>query len=120
MATRMKNLLLSPWVAVAICAILSTLTDTLGTVWWEKKQSIVLVATLLLAPLVFLSFGYVGSHFGLARASSLTNSLIVAGPVLVGILFRQELRHLSSIQIIGMSLIVAGITLLAVSRPSGT
>jgi len=116
----MKNLLLSPWVAVAICTILSTLTDTLGTVWWEKKQSIVLVATLLLAPLVFLSFGYVGSHFGLARASSLTNSLIVAGPILVGIFFRQELRHLYLVQIIGISLIVVGITLLAVSRPSGT
>jgi len=120
LASRMKNLLLSPWVAVAICTILSTLTDTLGTVWWEKKQSIVLVATLLLAPLVFLSFGYVGSHFGLARASSLTNSLIVAGPILVGIFFRQELRHLSLVQIIGISLIVVGITLLAVSRPSGT
>ena len=120
MASRMKNLLLSPWVAVAICTILSTLTDTLGTVWWEKKQSIVLVATLLLAPLVFLSFGYVGSHFGLARASSLTNSLIVAGPILVGIFFRQELRHLSPVQIIGISLIVLGITLLAVFRPSGT
>ena len=120
MASRMKNLLLSPWVAVAICTILSTLTDTLGTVWWEKKQSIVLVATLLLAPLVFLSFGYVGSHFGLARASSLTNSLIVGGPILVGIFFRQELRHLSPVQIIGISLIVAGITLLALFRPSGT
>ena len=120
MASRMKNLLLSPWVAVAICAALSTLTDTLGTVWWEKKQSIVLIATLLLAPLVFLSFGYVGSHFGLARASSLTNSLIVAGPIFVGILFRQELRQLSPIHIIGISLIVTGITLLAVFPPSGT
>jgi multidrug transporter EmrE-like cation transporter len=56
----------------------------------------------------------------LARASSLTNSLIVAGPILVGIFFRQELRHLSPVQIIGISLIVAGITLLAVFRPSGT
>lgn len=115
----MKNLLLSPWFAMAICAALSTLTDTLGTVWWEKKQSIVLVATLLLAPLVFLSFGYVGSHFGLARASSLTNSLIVAGPILVGIFFRQELRQLSLVEIIGISLIVTGITLLAIFRPSG-
>jgi hypothetical protein len=40
---------------------------------------------------VFLAFGYVGSHFGLAKASSLTNTLVVIGPILVGIIFRGEL-----------------------------
>jgi hypothetical protein len=38
-----------------------------------------------LSPLLFLSFGYIGSHFGLARASSLTNSLIAADPIFIGI-----------------------------------
>ena len=81
----MKNLLLSPWSAVLACAALSTLADTLGTVWWEQKKIWMLMAVIGLAPLVFLAFGYVGSHFGLAKASSLTNTLIVIGPVLVGI-----------------------------------
>lgn len=112
----MKNLLLSPWVIVLACALLTTLTDTLGTLWWEKKQTLVLLLTLLLAPVAFLSFGYVGSHLGLARASSLTNSLIVLGPILVGVLFRQELQQLSFIQRIGIGLIVAGITLLTFFR----
>ncbi len=112
----MKNLLLSPWVIVLACALLTTLTDTLGTLWWEKKQTLVLLLTLLLAPVAFLSFGYVGSHLGLARASSLTNSLIVLGPILVGVLFRQELQQLSFTQRIGIGLIVAGITLLTFFR----
>jgi len=112
----MKTLLLSPWVIVIVCALLTTLTDTLGTLWWEKKQTIVLVVTLLLAPIAFLSFGYLGSHFGLARASSLTNSLIVLGPILVGVLFRQELQQLSLIHKIGVGLIVTGIAMLTLFR----
>ena len=114
----MKNLLLSPWTAVLVCTLLSTLTDTLGTLWWERKQTSLLIATILLSPLVFLSFGYVGSHFGLARASSLTNTLIVAGPILVGLTFRHELRQLAIPQVFGMGFILVGITLLAVFRPT--
>ena len=114
----MKNLLLSPWTAVLVCTLLSTLTDTLGTLWWERKQTSLLIATILLSPLVFLSFGYIGSHFGLARASSLTNTLIVAGPILVGLTFRHELRQLAIPQVFGMGFILVGITLLAVFRPT--
>ena len=114
----MKSLFLSPWTAVLVCTLLSTLTDTLGTIWWERKQTSLLIATILLSPLVFLSFGYIGSHFGLARASSLTNTLIVAGPILIGITFRHELRQLALPQIIGMGFILVGITLLAVFRPT--
>ena len=114
----MKNLLLSPWGAVLLCAVLSTLTDTLGTLWWEKKDFPLLLATIFLSPLVFLSFGYVGRHFGLAMASTLTNTLIVAGPILVGLVLRQEIRRLSTPQMVGMTLLVAGICVLAWSRPS--
>ena len=113
----MKKLLLSPWSAVLACAALSTVADTLGTVWWEQKKTWVLLAILGISPLVFLAFGYVGSHFGLAKASSLTNTLVVIGPILVGILFRGELRQLSSVELVGMGLAVAGIALLTVFSP---
>jgi len=110
----MKNFLLSPWSVVIACAALSTLVDTLGTVWWEQKRMWVLVAILGVSPLVFLAFGYAGSHFGLAKASSLTNTLVVIGPILVGILFRGELRQLSGVEVAGMALAFAGIILLTV------
>ena len=113
----MKNLFLSPWFAVLICAALSTVTDTLGTVWWEQKKNFLLLGLLALSPLVFLAFGYVGSHFGLAKASSLTNALVVLGPILVGILFRGELRQLSTVELVGMGLAVAGIALLTLGSP---
>ncbi len=112
----MKNLLLSPWTAILVCTILSTLTDTIGTLWWERKQTALLIATIALSPLVFLSFGYIGSHLGLARASGLTNSLIVAGPILIGITFRHELRQLALPQIFGMAFVLLGITLLALFK----
>ena len=113
----MKTFLLSPWSAVLACAALSTLVDTLGTVWWEQKKTWILLAILGISPLVFLAFGYVGSHFGLAKASSLTNTLVVIGPILVGILFRGELRQLSLVELLGMALAVAGIVLLTVFSP---
>ena len=75
----MKTLLLSPWSAVLTCAALSTLVDTLGTLWWEQKKNWILLAILGISPLVFLAFGYVGFRFGLAKASSLTNTLVVMG-----------------------------------------
>lgn len=108
----MKSFLLAPWLVVLICASLSTLADTLGTVWWEQKKMWVLVAVTGIAPFVFLAFGYVGSHYGLAKASSLTNTLVVIGPILVGILFRGELRQLSPVEMAGMALAVSGIVLL--------
>jgi hypothetical protein len=113
----MKNLLLSPWSAVLACAALSTVTDTLGTTWWEQKKLWMLLAIVGLSPLVFLAFGYVGSHFGLAKASSLTNTLVVIGPILVGIIFRGELRQLSAVEVVGISMAVAGIVLLTVFSP---
>jgi len=115
----MKNLLLSPWSAVLACAALSTLADTLGTVWWEQKKPWILFAVLGISPLVFLAFGYVGSHFGLAKASSLTNTLVVIGPILVGIVLRGELRQLSAVELAGMGLAVAGIALLTLFSPRG-
>jgi hypothetical protein len=38
-----------------------------------------------LSPILFLYFSYIGSHFGLACAPSLTNSLMAADPILIGI-----------------------------------
>ena len=66
-----------------------------------------------LSPLLFLSFGYIGSHFGLARASSLTNGLMAADPILIGITPLALLKALALPQIFGMGFILIGITLLA-------
>lgn len=100
---------LSSWFAMIGCAVISTLADTMATLYWESRRPLHLFATLGLAPLVFVLFGYVGAKQGLATASGLTNSLIVAGPILVGLVLRREAQHLSSLQLVGLLLIFTGI-----------
>ena len=99
------------WFAILLCAGLSTLTDTTSTYFWEKQSTVLFLTVLILSPAVFFAFGYVGSRFGLSIASSLTNSLIVIGPILVGLFLRAEWKTIAPIQYIGMALIVVGITL---------
>lgn len=106
------------WLVVVGCAALSTLTDTLGTVYWEQRRPITLVGTVVLAPIVFVLFGYVGARLGLAAASGFTNSLIVAGPMLVGLVLRREAQQLAPPQLAGLMLIFLGIGLVALSRPT--
>ncbi len=107
-----------PVVVILACAALSTLTDTLGTLYWESRSGLTLGATIVLAPLVFVLFGWVGANQGLATASGYTNSLIVAGPILVGLLLRRELAQVSALQLVGLGLIFVGIGMVALFRPA--
>ena len=109
---------LLPWIIVLACVALSTLCDTTSTMYWEKKSWLLFFVTLFASPLVFLCFGYVGSKYGLSVASSLTNSLVVIGPILVGLLVRQEWKSVSLPQIAGMVCIILGITLIVIFKSS--
>lgn len=110
---------ISPWMAVAACVLLSTIADTLGTTYWENRRLIALAAVVVLGPVVFLLFGYVGANQGLATASGITNSLIVAGPIVVGLVARRELEQLAVPQLLGLLLILAGLGAVALFRPDG-
>jgi len=101
---------------VLLCALLSTAGDTTSTYFWEQPSTALFVAVVLLSPCAFFSFGYVGSKFGLSIASSLTNSLIVLGPILVGLLLRDEWKKVSAPQYAGMLCIVVGIILIVLFK----
>lgn len=103
-------------VAVLTCAVLSTLTDALSTQFWKKPSWPLGIAFVSLSPFVFLAFGYVGSKFGLSVASSLTNSLIVIGPIVVGLIVFGEWQKMTIPLYIGLGLIVAGIIIIAIYR----
>ncbi len=107
-----------PILVVLACAAVSTVADTMATVYWEHRRPADLAVTLVLAPVVFVLFGYVGASRGLATASGYTNSLIVAGPILVGLFARREAQHASTPQMIGLALIFVGVGLVAAFRPS--
>lgn len=105
----------SSWLTALACAVASTLADTLGTLYWEGRRPGHLLATIALAPFVFLLFGYVGAQRGLAMASGLTNSLVVAGPLLVGLVVRREFADLSGAQRAGLLVTLAGLVLIVLS-----
>lgn len=104
------------WAAVLTCVLLSTTADALSVRCWKNPSWPLGLLVAGLAPLVFLAFGYVGSRHGLSVASSLTNSLIVVGPILVGLVAFAEWKTLTAPHYAGMALIVAGITVIAFAR----
>ncbi len=104
------------WAMIVLTVVLSTAADTLSTYYWELHSNSLLLAALVLSPCAYLCFGYVGARFGLSVASSLTNSLIVLGPISYGLLFRDEWRKVTAPQYVGMCCIVVGISLVAIFR----
>lgn len=104
------------WCMVLLSVLMSTAADTTSTYFWEQQSIVRFVAVVLLSPCAFFSFGYVGSKFGLSVASSLTNSLIVLGPILVGLIARGEWKRVNTAQCLGMSCIIIGITLIVLFR----
>lgn len=106
-------------VIAVLCAILSTLADTVSTYYWKKQTTGLFVATLLISPLVFFAFGYVGNAYGLAIASCLTNSLVVVGPVFVGLVILSERRHVNLPVLMGIALVIIGIITILYYRDTG-
>ncbi len=104
------------WCMVLVSVLMSTAADTTSTFFWEQHSTSLLVAVLVLSPCAFFSFGYVGAKFGLSIASSLTNSLIVLGPILVGLLLRGEWKRVTTFQYAGMLCIIIGITLIVLFK----
>lgn len=104
------------WIAVITCVLLSTTADALSTQCWKRQSWLFGIATIVISPFVFIAFGYVGHRYGLSIASSLTNSFIVIGPILVGLILFSEWKRMNVPLYIGMALIVAGITIIVLYR----
>jgi hypothetical protein len=71
----------------------------------------------MIAPLVYGTFGLVGSFYGLSVAASIINSLVVVGPVIVGLVFRDEWEKMHWQVYLGMACILVGITLIVLYKP---
>jgi glucose uptake protein GlcU len=104
------------WIAVFIAVLLSTAADATFTQFWKKPGWTLFLLGVVLGPCSFCAFGYVGSKEGLSIASCLTNSLVVIGPILVGIIYFEEWKKLFALDYIGMAFVVVGITVLVFSK----
>jgi hypothetical protein len=107
------------WTVVIVNVILSTTADTLATIAWERRSCPYFVVMALIGPLVYGTFGYVSYHFGLSVAASIINSLVVVGPVTVGLVFRDEWKNLPWQGFAGMGFVLIGITLIMLYKPEG-
>ncbi len=104
------------WMAVFAAVVLSTSVDALSTLAWKKQTWQFFALTIVMAPLTFLSFGYVGHKFGLSIASCLINSLMVLGPIIVGLIFFDEWKKMSLPMYFGMALVLLGITIIVLCK----
>lgn len=105
------------WAIIVINVLLSTTADTVSTVMWERRSWQYLTLMIIISPLVYGTFGYVASFFGLSIAAAIINSLVVVGPVIVGLCFRYEWRVMPWQEYVGMMLVLIGITLIVFYKP---
>lgn len=107
---------LSMLLAILVCVGLSTAVDTISVYYWKKPSWLALAGIIVLAPCVFITFGYVGEKYGLSIASCLTNAFVVIGPILVGFFVFSEYQKMTVPLWVGMALIVIGIITIAMNK----
>ncbi|MEK7208858.1 MAG: hypothetical protein AAB677_01205 [Patescibacteria group bacterium] len=102
---------------VIIAVIVAVSANSISAVWAkpENKFSIWLLAVILISPLVFITYGFVTSRIGVALASSVIDSLMIIGSIIVGLFFFNEWNKILGLQYLGMGLAVLGVLLIIFS-----
>lgn len=104
---------LHPWVYVVIAVTIAVSANSISTVWAKGDRfSIWLLALILIAPAVFISFGLVTEKIGLTVTSGVIDSLLIVTSMVVGLIFFQEWKSVTLPQYVGMALAVSGICLM--------
>jgi len=108
----MKNFL---YIIVAVVVAVSA--NSISAVWAKQgnKFTIWLLAVILISPLVFITYGLVTSRIGLALASSVIDSLLIVGTIVVGLILFKEWDKILDLQYIGMGITMLGILLILFS-----
>lgn len=100
-----------------IAVVVAVSANSISAIWakQDNKLSIWLVAVIVISPLVFITYGLVTSRIGVALASSVIDSLLIVGTIMVGLLLFKEWDKISSLQYAGMALALLGISLILFS-----
>ena len=91
--------------------------NSISAIWakQENKFSPWLWAVVLVSPLVFITYGLVTSRFGLALASSIIDSSLIVGTIIVGLILFKEWDKILGLQYAGMAVALLGILLILFS-----
>ena len=108
----MKNLL---YIIVAVIVAVSA--NSISAVWASQtnKFSLWLLAVILISPLVFITYGLVTSRIGLSLASSVIDSMLIVGTVLVGLAVFKEWDKILALQYLGIAVTLVGVCLILFS-----
>lgn len=112
MIGKMETLL---YVFVAVSVAL--FANYLAALWGSSNNfwSFLLLAVVLVSPFVFITFGIVTSRIGVAIGSGTIDSLLTVSTMLVGLLIFGEWNKLSSLQYVGLMLVLIGLIIIQLS-----
>lgn len=102
------------WAYVIVAVAIAVFTNSISAIWAEQDNrfSWWLLAVVVLAPFVFITFGLVTEKVGVAVAAGTIDSLLTISTVLVGLIFFNEWDELSLWQYIGLVSVLLGVVLL--------
>ena len=108
----MKNLL---YVFVAV--VVAVTANSISAIWakQDSKFSLWLVAVILISPVVFITYGLVTTKIGLTLATSVIDSLLIIGTILVGLFIFRDIDKILTLQYVGMALALSGVLLIIFS-----
>lgn len=106
------------WLFIIAAVLIAVTANALSAVWAGKEQKLTpwLVAVVLIAPFVFITFGLVASRIGLSLASATVDSLLTISTILVGLFLFRERASLTAYQYVGIILAIVGIILMHLDR----
>lgn len=102
------------WAYIISAVAVALLANSISAIWakQENKFSIWLLLVVLIAPFVFITFGWTVARLGLTVGSATIDSLLTVSTVLVGLIVFKEWGVLSPYQLIGVALTFIGLILM--------
>ncbi len=103
---------------IILAVVVAVSANYISAIWASKesKISIWLFALIIIAPLVFITFGIVTSKLGLALTSATVDSLLTIATIFVGLIILKEWGSISLYQVIGMFFACIGIILMHIQK----
>jgi multidrug transporter EmrE-like cation transporter len=113
---------MTAWLQVFMAVGIASAGNSISAIWasGEKSFSVWLLLLVLVAPLVFVTFGLVAARTGLAVAAGVIDALLTVTTMIIGLTFFREWEKVSFLQYTGMAFTLAGICLLLLFPKTST
>jgi len=102
---------------ILTAVVVAVSANSISAIWakQDSKFSPWLWAVVLISPLVFITYGLVTTRIGVALASSVIDSLMIIGSIMVGLFLFKEWDKILGLQYLGIGLALLGVLLIIFS-----